>query len=243
VSLIVRREGSVEVAESGPSNGRAGTAPNLTSFAAAVPKSWVNVGFHEASPHREAGLERFRLEAIATVRGPRPSHWKPGMFVTRREVSSVRPPESSSDSWVGLIEPGLSTSAEQAGQLLRGWEHNPFRVALLIACRHVPRFWDLSPSERDFDHCGLPERAAAQRSPILRKVVRRLQRVASPEPTGAPWDTLAHFEMLPEHVAHLREYLAERRELAALSNLVEREVEIWMVKTLDGEDSPSHSNA
>ena len=230
--------------ESGPSGGRAGNvsnAVNLTNVPAPAPapRPWVSVGFQDALPPRTAGLERFRVEAVHTVRGSRVTEWRAGMSVTRREFSALRAPESVSGTWSGLVEATHSTTPEQAAQLQRGWEHNPFRVALVIACKHVPRFWELSPAERDFDHCGLPDRTGAQRTPILRKVVRRLQRIAAPEAAAtAAWDTLAHFEMLPEHVAHLREYLAERRELAALSNLVEREVEMWLVKTLDVEDSP-----
>jgi hypothetical protein len=232
--------------ESGPSSGPSGSRPPLGGTSASpsplpprVPRTWVSLGFHDQPPHAEAGLERFRVEAIQPVRGGRPSEWKPGMALTRREFSALQGPDTDlrdGRAWSGLVDAGHSTPPDQAAQLARSWQHNPFRVALVIACKHVSRFWALSPEERAFDHCGFPDRAGVQRSPILRKVIRHLQRATAPEAAagaGPAWDTLAQFEMLPEHVAHLREYLAERRELASLSNLVEREVELWLVKTLD----------
>jgi hypothetical protein len=228
--------------ESGPSAGRTtlgnGSA-SVTAVVPVLPRSWVTVTFHDLAPHAEAGLERLRLEAVQPVRGARPTDWKAGMSITRRQVSALRAPDVGplpDRSWSGLVDTGHSTTPEEATQLARSWQHNPFRVVLVIACKHVPRFWALSPEERAFDHCGFPDRAGVQRSQILRKVIRHLQRGAAPDSAGAPasaWDTLAQFEMLPEHVAHLREHLAERRELASLSNLVEREVELWMVKSVD----------
>jgi hypothetical protein len=248
VSLIVRRRedaslGSIESGSPGGRNtlGSSGHAASPVVVAPTTPRRWVTLAFQDAAPNPESGLERFRLEALAAVRGPRPVEWWSGMSVTRRESVAVRKPEPKVGSWSGLVDPAHSTSPEQIGQLLRAWEHNPFRVTLLLACRHVPRFWDLP--ERDFDHCGLPDEQGVRRVPILGKVVRHLQRAASNDSNGA-WDTLAQFEMLPEHVAHVREYLAERREMATLSNLVERQVEVWMVKYLDGTDSvPTATNA
>jgi hypothetical protein len=237
---------------SGPSRGRllpggalqGGGLANPAAVAPVVSRPWVSLTFHDLAPHAEAGLERFRLEAIQPVRGARPPEWKAGMSITRREFSGLRGPDADAlqtRCWSGLIDTAHSTTPEQAAQLARSWQHNPFRVALVIAFKHVPRFWTLSPEERAFDHCGFPDRAGIQRSPILRKVIRHLQWVAAPDVGGGDWDTLAQFEMLPEHVAHLREHLAERRELALLSNLVEREVELWMVKSLDhhGNSAPN----
>jgi hypothetical protein len=240
--------------DSGPSGARAGLAgghPPGHGTAVAAPvvvapaaRRWASVGFQELAAHPERGLERYRLEAIQPVRGRRPAEWKAGMAVTRREHVAIEAPEAGPGAWTGLVDVALSTAPDQAAQLQGSWQHNPFRVTLLIACKHVPRFWALSPNERAFDHCGLPDRAGVTRSPILRKVVRHLQRVAPAETAVGEWDTLAQFEMLPEHVAHLREHLAERRELAALSNLVEREVELWLVKSLDGDpNSGPNSNA
>ena len=221
--------------ESGPSAGRSktngATAASIVPVTAApvTPKLWANVSFHENAPHAEADVERFAIEAVEVVRGPRPTEWWPGMAATRRELASVQPPDASSGAWSGIVDPAHSTSPELIAQLMNGWQAKPL-VVLFIACKHAARFWDLGLGERQFDHCGLPDIATAQRSPILRKVVRRLQRTTPEGTSKLGWDTLAQFEMLPEQVAHLREHLAERRELAAFSNLVEREVELWMIK-------------
>jgi hypothetical protein len=239
VSLTVRREGSLGARESGPSAGRShgngvGTAAGTAPIAApATPKLWATVSFHENAPAPEAGLERFAIEAVEVVRGPRPTEWWPGMAASRRELLGVHAPDAISGGWSGIVEPAHSSPPELSAELRGAWQANPFRVVLVIACKHVARFWELGRGERQFDHCGLPDNAAAQRSPILRKVVRQLQRAVPDGSSKLGWDTLAQFEMLPEHVAHLREHLAERRELAAHADLVEREVELWMVKHRD----------
>ena len=197
-----------------------------------APRRWATHAFQSVAAAPEAGLERFRLEAIQPVRGTRPSEWKPGMHVARRELSALRRPDPVPGTWAGVVDGHHSLPPDEAANLARAWSGNPFRVALLIACAHVSRFLTLKPEERGFDHLGMPDQAGAQRVPILRKIVRQLHRATPAD--DVTWDTMAYFEMLPEHVAHLREHLAERRELAALSDLVEREVEIWMVKHLDG---------
>ncbi len=203
-------------------------------------------GSHEADGSEPRMLEgeryrvRFHLEAVHVTRGPRvePSTllpgFQPGMTVVRRELSAPRRPAGlgapATLPMLGAIDPRHSSADEDVAALLRQWHGNPFRVAMVLACAHSRAWLDAKPEDRNFDHLATPDIGRLPGS--LRRVVRQLHRG---NPVGGDdWDTFAYFEMLPAHVAHLREYLAEQRESRRMARLVEREVEIWMIKHLDG---------
>jgi hypothetical protein len=251
VSLIVGNDEPTVSAESGSSAGRGGVqsaSKRWVSFAALVPPDGGTSGEGgEPKPlEGERFRQRFHLEAVHIARGSRqesrarlPAELVPGSTVLRRELAAARRPaglHSASAPWLGVLEPRHSSSDEDIQQLLRQWHGNPFRVAMLLACTHSRALLDLRPEERSYDHLAAPDASSAARLPALRRVVRQLHRAAAAG--DGEWDTFVYFEMLPVQVAYVREYLCEQRDNPRTARLVEREVELWMIKQLDGSEPP-----
>jgi hypothetical protein len=234
VSLIVGKDEPALSVESGSSrvNGAGnGSAKPWASFASL------------GGPHSDPAVEpvalegerfraRYHLETVQVIRGRCPEvqglGW--GATILRREVSAARQP-ALGGLWLGAIDARASSSDDEVATLRRQWHGNPFRVALLLACAHTRGLLTIRPEERSYAHLGTPDAARLARVPALRRVVRQLHRGAAPG--SGDWDAFAYFEMLPEHVAHVREYLAEQREVAQHQRLVEREAEVWLIKHLD----------
>ncbi|HEY0714436.1 MAG TPA: hypothetical protein VGF45_17260 [Polyangia bacterium] len=205
-----------------------------------LPRRWV--AFSAADAHPTAAVEplgdaeHYRIEAAYKMEHQRESEltsldefgFAIGGQVCRREFLASGRPGGLSGPWLGHLDSARSSSDAEIETLRQSWAGNPFRVALLLACAHLPRFFALKPHERNFDHVGTPDPGALSASAPLARVVRHLHRTGMTSPGG--WDTFAYFEMLPADVAYLRAHLAEWRALSAGRRLVEREVELWMVK-------------
>lgn len=236
MSLIVRNEGSVIGTEQAVGAERS----RQTSS-----KRWVSFSPSDARDDGERFPDRYRVEAVCTVKGA-PFNFGPevagaalgGLPLYRREVAGTRRPTGFVAPFSGVIDPRHSSSDEEAHAHVASWGGNPFRVAVLIACAHDARFAALKADDRTFDHLATPDTAVATRVSALRRIIRHLHRASDASLVGQGWDSFAYLEMLPHHVAPVREYLAERRELSRVSRLVDRLTEVWMVKQLDGTDAP-----
>lgn len=207
-----------------------------------APRRWVRFGPADGIPgsavEGTTGPEHYSLEAVYTVEGQREAELSRadeiglqiGGPMIRREFLASGRPTGLNGPWLGYLDGARSSTDAEAEQLRQSWTGNPFRVALLLACAHLPRFFALKPHEHNFDHLGTPDPGSLSASAPLSRVIRHLHRTGMTSPGG--WDTFAYFEMLPGEVAHLRCHLAEWRALSAGRRLVEREVELWMVKQI-----------
>jgi hypothetical protein len=190
----------------------------------------------EGAGAREGAGDVYWIEAVKVVRGtasPAPDAG-PGARVVRREVVAAEPPAAWSAELRGGIEHALSTSDEEQRELHGRWSKSPWRVAVLVAFAHVPAWWGLPDDQRRLTHLAWgpsPKGGRRGGTAVLDRVLRRLYRAPGPQ---ARWDVLAYFEMQPEDVAHVRDLLAEVRDLRANPGwgLVEREAELWMIKEL-----------
>jgi hypothetical protein len=206
----------------------------------APPRRWVNFATSDGLPSSPVdsfgGAELYRLEAAYKVEGQHEVELTSadevgldlGGPMCRREFVASGRPTGLAGPWLGYLDSARSSSDTEVGALRHAWAGNPFRVALLLACAHLPRFFALKPHEHNFDHLGTPDPGSLSASAPLSRVVRQLHRTGLGSPGG--WDTFAYFEMVPTDVAYLRAHLAEWRALSGGRRLVEREVELWMVK-------------
>ena len=197
---------------------------------AVVPSQAGRGELREQGSFDETG--RYRLEAIAVVRGAALAGVAPGLFVTRREHEGIRPLSGGPLSLSGVAELSRSTPETMEQQLLRVWSGSPWRVGLLLAFSHTATFWALPAEQRGATYLGLHEAPREPRARIMGSVLRRLYRARNSSGPSSDWDYLAFFEMQPRDVAHVREELAELRDRRsnALFNHVNREVELWMTR-------------
>ncbi len=242
----MRKEEPLEASGSGPSQGRPRALErDQTRHGGVVTQRWATFALHtrgsaaSAPPVDPAGQsEWFDVEAVEVVVGAPAPLFVPGARLNRHhQVRSL----ASGGEWAALIDPacvggaaahlGLldeahSSADDEARGLRDAWRDNPFRVSLIMACKHGARFWDRRPEERTFDHLAAPRRGA-RAAACLDRAIRQLHRV--PSPGVGEWDCFVYFEMLPTEVAHLREYLHDHREAGQRASL-QRRVDLWLVK-------------
>jgi hypothetical protein len=107
------------------------------------------------------------------------------------------------------------------------------RVALVILFSHAPAYWSLPTEGRSQTYLGWSGAQFGKRPGVMGRVLRRLYK-ASALP-ASQWDYLAYLEMQPQDVAHVREHLADLRDVKRnpAHGQVVREVELWLTKQID----------
>jgi hypothetical protein len=193
---------------------------------------------HEIEPSEEDDppWDLYRLEAVRAIQGSTlldPSYVTPGCLVRRRENESVRPPAVPVTSLQGAVESKHSSCEDETSGLITAWARSPWRVALVILFSHAPGYWSLPTEGRSHTYLGWSGAQFGKRPGVMGRVLRRLYR-ASALP-ASQWDYLAYLEMQPQDVAHVREHLAELRDVRRnpAHGQVVREVELWLTKQID----------
>jgi hypothetical protein len=193
------------------------------------PRTWVRFCVETGvTPPPNTQVDRYRVEAVRTLRGAPLTGVAPGTSLLRLESTHELP--AGDGDIIGVTQELLYTRAAERAALATTAPPGPDALCVLIPITKSEAWWQLALDERDALFRGGGTRAGhvALGLPLARTLLRKLYH-GRPF-SGAGWDLLAYLECAPAERQQLEALLAGLRdpEQNPEWNHVERETEIWL---------------
>ena len=173
-------------------------------------------------------VDRYRIEAVRTVRGAPLTGIEPGSKFVRLE-SITELPAGGGDLF-GVTQHLVYTRAAERPDLVTHPLPGQDAVCVVIPLTRSEAWWQLALDERDamFRGAGTRPGHVAVGLAFARIILRKLYH-GRPLP-GAGWDFVTYFEFAPAHRPQFEALLAGLRdpEKNPEWNYIERESEIWL---------------
>jgi hypothetical protein len=196
------------------------------------PRTWVRFCAETgATTAPTTKIDRFRVDAVHTLRGAPIAGIAPGASFLRLE--STRELPAGSGDIVGVTEQLLYTRAAERADLATTSPPGADALCVLIPVTKSEAWWQLAFDERDaLFRGGARPGHLALGLPLARTLLRKLYH-GRPLP-GAGWDLLAYLECAPSERPQFEALLAALRdpERNPEWSYVERESEIWLTRSV-----------
>jgi len=193
------------------------------------PRTWARFCVPETSvaPPSTTRVDRYRVEAVTTLRGAPLRGIKPGMPFQRLESTLELP--AGDGELIGVTQHLLYTRAAERPDLVTTASPGADAICVVIPLTKSEAWWQLGFDERDAMFRGATRPGHVEVGlPYARSIVRKLYH--SRPLSGTSFDFVTYFEFFPADRPRFEALLAGLRdpERNPEWSFVERECELWL---------------